>query len=451
MMMHRLKYLALIVLTVAALMLALPSSSAWACGCGPCCGPIGSCASTCVCTSKKQTTLTMDHITEAFNQHRKWMVDIYFKDDKPGTAERDTIPGILAALQIMTSQLTAATTDQIFMIGAMLDAKHQLETQRLFQQLTAEAHRDYHPSEELCEVGTMTRSLATSARKADLAQITFANRMNERQLLSGDIVSTNSEESDFWSRLRMFVDTFCNPNDNGKGLKNLCKSGGAKDRINRDVDYTASVDMPLTLNISFAQDGADKTPDEENIFALSANLYAHEPLPDMNAANLLTGNNEPTDQAYKYMDLRALAAKRSVAQNTLAAVVGMKAQGAPEVSPFLYSALKQMSNEGLEDTEIQKYLGDKPSYYAQMEMLTKKIYQHPGFFTDLYDKPANVMRKEAAMQAVELMQKRDIYRSLLRSEMLFAVILETSLAKQQKTVEAEIERLDQEGKFEQLE
>ena len=120
-------------------------------------------------------------------------------------------------------------------------------------------------------------------------------------------------------------------------------------------------------------------------------------------------------------------------------------------SAFLYSALKEMSGDGISDDEVKKYLGDKPSYFAQMEMLSKKIYQHPGFYTDLYDKPANVLRKEAAMQAIDLMQKRDIYRSLLRSEALFSVILETELMKQQRDIENEIDPIRQQGTLEPLE
>lgn len=427
---------------------------AWAqCSCDACKSPIASCSSTCVCTSNKQTKITNDHITESFKQHRKWMVDVFFKNgDKGEQSKRDTVPGLLEALQVMTSQLTTNAIDQIFMVGAMLDAKHQLETQRLFQQLTAEAHKDYHPSEGMCEVGTMTRSLATSARRADLSQITFAQRMNERQLLSGDTTSTNDEESEFWSRLRQFAHTFCNPADNGNGLANLCKiSQKDKTRFNRDIDYTASVDLPLTLEIDFTPDGAAKTKDEENIFALSTNLYAYDPPPMIPETNLVNEKGEATSGVDNLMDLRAVAAKRSVAQNTLAAIVAQKTEGAPESKPFLYAALKEMSGEGISDDEIKAYLGKNPSYYAQMEMLGKKIYQHPGFYTELYDKPANVLRKEAAMQAIELMQKRDIYRSLLRSEALFSVILETSLADQQREIENKIGPLNQEGLTEKLE
>jgi len=40
----------------------------------------------------------------------------------------------------MTNQLTATSMQQVQIIGSFFDAKHQLETQRMFQQMTAEAH-----------------------------------------------------------------------------------------------------------------------------------------------------------------------------------------------------------------------------------------------------------------------------------------------------------------------
>ena len=80
-----------------------------------------------------------------------------------------------------------------------------------------------------------------------------------------------------------------------------------------------------------------------------------------------------------------------------------------------------------DDAEIHAYLGERPSYYAQMEVLTKKLYQHPNFYTNLYDKPVNVDRMGVAMDALSLMNQRDRYDSMLRREMLNAMLIEESL------------------------
>ncbi len=80
-----------------------------------------------------------------------------------------------------------------------------------------------------------------------------------------------------------------------------------------------------------------------------------------------------------------------------------------------------------------------------MEVLTKKLYQNPMFYSELYDKPANVERKTVAMQAIELMQRRDMYRSVLRSEATLSVMLETALIEQQEKLSNEIARLPEDG------
>src|SRR5690606_33409400 len=82
--------------------------------------------------------------------------------------------------------------------------------------------------------------------------------------------------------------------------------------------------------------------------------------------------------------------------------------------------------------EIYELIGEHPSFYAQLEILTKKIYQNPDFYAGLYDKPANVARKSVALRAIELMLDRAIYESQLRREMASSVLLSATLQTQLK-------------------
>lgn len=367
------------------------------------------------------------HVTSEFEQHRNWIVTTYFTEN------------ILPAMMKMSEQFATNMMQQVQIIGGFFDAKHQLETQRLFQQMTAKAHKDYHPSEGLCEIGTNIRSLASSERKSNLGQVAFANRMMQRQLLSGDNISTEGDVSDRRSRLNIFIKDFCNKNDNGGGLGKVCEEGGKNPKqINMDVDYTSAIENKLTLEVDFTKDKTDKskiTDDEENVFALSTNLFGNEILSSISDILLADTNNVPSDIAHWYLDLRAIAAKRSVAQNSFAAITAMKAQGDEEVAPFLKAILAE---SGVNPQDVEERLGEKPSYFAQMEVMTKDLYQNPKFYSNLYDKPANIERKGAALQAIELMQDRDIYKSLLRSEAVLAVLLETLLRKEHDRVANEI-------------
>ncbi len=392
---------------------------------------VGGCDSTCGSCSQRQESPTIDHFDTTIENHREWMLEYFWGDRIAGNDV-----GVLAAMMLMAEQLTANAIQQVEIIGTFFDAKHQLETQRLFQTLTARAHKDYHPSEELCEIATASRSLANSERSSDLSLTVFAKRHVDRQLLSKDTLEANGIETDQRSRLVQFIKKFCNPNDNSRNLDLLCKKGSVSpENRNRDINYTATLDRPLTLDIDIFN--RDITDDEEAIFALNNNLIAHETMPVAEREKLMSRVDDVPaydSSAVNYLDSRALVAKRSVAANSLASITALKVAGDPQVEPFIYSIIKELSPDNFSLEEIQDLIGERPSYYAQMEILTKKLYQHPKFYAELYDKPANVLRKDVAIQAADLMQKRDIYRSFLRSEAVLATILETALIEEQEKV-----------------
>lgn len=380
----------------------------------------GTCCSSCILIHAHYDAVR-SHVTSEFSRHRAWFIATFWYEN------------ILPALMLMAEQLTVTGVHQIEIIGTFLDAKHQLETQRLFQELSARAHKDYQPSEGMCTFGTGVRWLNSSERLANLNQLTIAQRMMQRQTLAGDNLATESVQSDIRSRLQHFIDNYCDVSDNANGLDRLCE-GSAPDaaRRNIDVDYTRNIESRLTLNFDVTPNAAEVTPDEEDVFALSANLFAHNLAPRIMPE--LMGNGQGLVRLSvmeRYMDLRAIYAKRSVAQNSFAALAAMRSRGHPFGAPFLKAIMLDL---GVSPDDIYLYLGNNPSYFAQMEVLTKKLYQSPNFYTELYDKPANVERKGAALQAIGLMQDRDIFNSLIRSEAVLSVLLETMLEKEQEKV-----------------
>jgi len=422
----------LLSVSVAFLFLVAAESAMAACSCGDCCGAIGNCSSGCVDVSSCQTgqesdesKTTLGHINEEFIKHREWLVLVVWQDH------------VLPAMMLMTDQLSAVAMQQVLGIGMLLDAKHQLESQRLIQELHAQAHKDYHPSEQMCQFGTNTRSLAASSSNARFNQIAISARGLQRQLISGDVLTATGKPSDSRSRLAQFRSTYCNPKDNAFGMDLLCGSGGDPERFNRDVAYTQTIGLESTLEIDFTESAA--TNDEEDVMALMANLYGHE-VPLRIAPDALGDPNEDLDMAQAYMGYRSIAARRSVAQNAFAAVAGMKAEGEDQVRPYMEAVMKEM---GMPQEEIDETLLERPSYHAQMEFLTKTMYQDPRFYSNLYDKPVNIERQNVSMQALDLIQKRDIYNSILRSEAIMSVWLDMEVAEEQDKITNEINRLRQ--------
>ncbi len=376
---------------------------------------------------RAQHIITRQFITDQFTFHETWVMNEYF------------LLTILPAMMMMTEQLTTVGMQQTLIIGAFFDAKHQLETQRIFQRKMAEAHKKYQPTLEMCTIGTTADSLAPAEQNGRTTAHVLAQKSLSRQLLSENNNSSDGPKEDRDGRLALFVSRYCDIHDNNAELAPVCAASAPANTQNKDVDYTGLIATPLTINADFTDGPTNPATNEIDILSLTSNLFSHNTVKHIPSALTMT---EEAQMAY--MDLRSVVAKRSVAENSFYSIIGMKSSGTIESGNALQTKqygqiiLEQL---GIPAAEADVMLGERPSYYALMQLIGKKIYQQPEFFTNLYDKPANVLRKDAAMRAIDLMVDRDIYKSDLRQEAVLAVLLELELMKYQEDVQNRINGL----------
>lgn len=368
--------------------------------------------------------------------HELWFTAFYFTHVEP----------MLAAIGHQMTNIIAHQTDAI---GQFFDATQQLETQRLFQKLTAQAHKDYHPSYGMCTFGTTVRSLASADARSAVTRSVLSERSIKRELGSMGVSASAGTAIDRLNRLEQFKGRFCDRYDNNyvdgapnSGLELVCAAAVANNTLNKDVDFYRTVSANRTIALDVFNAPVDT--DEPEIFALANNLYGHEPLRNM-TSSLLSQKNQKNRELYT--DIRSIIAKRSLAENSFNTIVSMKAMGAPPSATGAGAAVTReymealLSELGIDADEAEEFLGEKPSYLAQMEVLAKKIYQRQSFYIDLYDKPANIERKKAAMQAIGLMLDRDIYNSYLRSEAMMSMLLELQIIPAQTRVENDMGRI----------
>lgn len=348
--------------------------------------------------------------------------------------EKSLWPKVEKALQNLADETRNATLVTVGPRGSFIDAQTFTQTLTSLGKQTSKSLVTQTPSEQICRFGTLSRSLAQSDDKARVVQSGIADEMLHREMMRSGTAAGYEKgvgtklgrTSDKQARLEQYESTFCDPEaSNGAAGTAKCKT--TKDtRQNRDIDSTRSLYNPLTMSLDFtgAATGT-KTDDEENLLALASNLFAHDLPVSFGKADfdaIITDNGDASDsRKEKLMDYRALIAKRTVAQNSFAALAAMKAEGSGGSTTYM----KQMvENLGLNATDQAALLGANPSYYAQMELLTRKLYQSPEFYANLMESPANVSRQQAAMEGIGLMQDRDIYNSLRRSEMVLSTLLE---------------------------
>ena len=337
------------------------------------------------------------------------------------------------AMRLFTDQLTNVMVMQTMMIGPLLDAKHQLESQQIFGEWRAEGHRDYQPSEQVCAFGTLSRAMVNAEERVRKNIVSIDSILLKRELLNGYSSSSWGPFGDMAARLQRYRDVFCDANDNKRELGTMCNSGTST-RKNNDLNYYRTVGRKLTLPINFTD--ITLTDEEEDVLTLSRNLFDHNvltPIPE----RVMMPSGIKFDPL---QDARMLSAVRGVARYSFAAQVAQKTPG----TGFEASRLSDvLAGIGVAPADAVAMIGTDPSYYAQMNVLSKKLFQDPQFFTNLYIGPANVARTGVAMQALQIMHDRQRFEASLRKEMLLSMILEMNLRRAQESVANKVARSKQ--------
>lgn len=413
-----------------------------------------------------------------FNRLGSGKVDVLFGDGS-GSNRGDVRVRYSWALREMAEELSVVMVMQTEAIGMFFDATAQLKTQRKHQELLARAHKDYHPSEQMCRIGTFMRSVAHTESKAELNKHALNKIMMNQYLGSTGNTADHGPRDSQYAELYSYSQYYCDPRDNDGGAAGLCPrlSGSStpdqQDRFNKDVDYARMISNRLTIDVDYSDGNTrgtannDLESDEADVIALAKNLY----FPNVFEVPQKEVLDEDARGHYKS---RSFAAKMNVAHTSFLNIVGMKSSApvgqpttATATSPvppaqmanprvptppvlaedagwaYMKSMLREFgitdeNGSGNTDDEIEMILGERPSYYAQMEVLTKKIYQHPNFYTNLYDKPVNVDRIGTSIDAITIMHQRDRFESLLRREMLTSLLIEEGLNKHVENVSATI-------------
>ena len=334
---------------------------------------------------------------------------------------------IVPALQGMTEQLVSASWIETMAIGAMLDAKEQLETQQLLQRLSARAHKEYQTDTEVCAVATASQALGSSYYNGRLASHTLSKRMQDRELGQGFTLGGGGSGTDKLSRFNQIRSTFCSPHDHANGMEVICNATEAA-KINADINFTTTVLNSHTLQANFT-DGAANLQEPE-IFAMAANLYGNTTFPFISQQIF---RNE-ANHAY-YLDIREIAAKRNVAELSFSNLIGMKTAGLPVAEPTGLFVRKVYEQLGMQPADAEEFFKSPPSYWALMEVMNKTLYERPDFYINLYTTPANIDRIGATIRAANLMQDMDTFKGQLRSEMALSQILESEVTQLQDNVQ----------------
>lgn len=356
---------------------------------------------------------------QLFNQYRQnFIMDSFYTDT------------VKKSYQNQTDETRNVDMFRSANFGMFLDASTFNDALRTLQVASAQVLQNYTVSEQICRFGTLGKSLSASEARVNHDRIVLGAMGLARNLGKKNSSATAGRGMDNQNRLYTFVDQYCDLSaQGGTGMRGMCQvATPVKDiTMNRDVDYTRLLDTAPTINADLTNNNVSQ--DETHLSMLASYLYGHR-LPEKRMDDLSDGGNSGV-----YAEYRSVFARRAAAQNTYNTLAAMKMAGSGASDQYIKSMLAQI---GMSDSDIDSYVKAKgdtnspavaSSYNAQMNMLTKKIFQDPAFYANLMDSKTNVKRTSAAIQGVGLMQARDIYRSTERSEMLLAIMVELEARK----------------------
>jgi hypothetical protein len=324
----------------------------------------------------------------------------------------------VGGLKRIADEIRNSVLSSVSSIGSMFDARILNDTLRSLRISTVETLKNYTPSDTICRFGTLSRSLAISEATVEKNRLAFSKILFDRNRQQYNTVYSEPGQGLNYM-IEDFKVKYSEGVDNNNFLDGYCTAAtNTSDALyNRDVDFTRVFDVPLTFDADFT--GAAKTNDQQSLIALFHNLTKIPPYMSSGEEAFDPNKNLLTTQ-----DARAINAARDVADNSFGALVGEKAKTTSASANYMRAVLTRL---GVTAPDANRLIGENPSYFAQMEILTKKIFQDPTFYANLYDSPANIDRQRVAMKAVELQQDRDFLESLRRREMLLSVLLNLKL------------------------
>lgn len=332
--------------------------------------------------------------------------------------------GLLA--KSMATELVANGWAQVAEFGALLDGKVTSETILDIEILNAKSAKRHMPAVSMCKYASLSKSIAQSDMRANMAHDVL-NEFSLRRVLGQGETAGATLARDTASRVKTALERHCDQREFGGEMSFVCPNGtNSAGATSKDINYTNTIEIPETINLGFDQPIIAINNDDElgNIVAMKQMLYNHEVAPRVGNKDL---QNNHDGNVTRYLKWRGTVAKRTVAENSFDAIVGMKAASGVATNNQ-YRA--QLTSLGMPAADVNAVSKIAPSYWAQMEHLTKTIYQNTDFFVNLYDNPDNVLRQSASMEAISLMQLRDYYESLTRSEMALSILLDTEISKE---------------------
>lgn len=335
------------------------------------------------------------------------------------------------ALRKFTEQVTLSSQKSMLEIGSTLSDTKQAEAkQKKIQEAQIDAVTETTPDEDgACQYASLAQSFVATDVKAKATKSVLKTQGTSRSLGGGSGPAARGPDRDRISRFQQAATHYIKPTEMGGELDQGGYSNAtSSDRYDRDIS-SWWLEQGF-LDIDF-EDGVS-TPDEEDIFALKSNLYNNTVL-----TRLVPSDIEKYATLDEFDDLRSLATMQGIAEASFDDIVSLKVASDPSTGSTVRATLRSL---GYTDQGIDRLIGanDTPSYLQQLELLGKKIHNVPDSYIKKTVGTTALLRQQTIKEAVELMVKFEIYKSLQRSTLMATSLHELERRGLQATWESQV-------------
>ena len=325
-----------------------------------------------------------------------------------------------AALMKMTEQISAGQTKQIETQASFTDSHNLNDVEIAANQQVADTVEEMRPSKGLCERQTAAAGLVSSDIKMKAASENMSREKLSSSLNLPGTVGAPGPGVRQERRLRQ-VQTVYQSGDtmNGAVGEALGVTPADSTRLNADL-FPGFYTKATYPNVDFSD--AETTDEETDLLAFQDNICQTTNLP--NPPPVLLRDPQQQDVL---RDINDMAAVQGLACYGVQSQAALYQEGSGESAEYIRAILAQ---SGVEDEEeIESIMGpnDKPSFMAQMKVLTHYMNNGAGQAAENVSHPADLQRKVVLQDAANLMLKYETYKALKQTAANLVMINELDL------------------------
>ncbi|MAQ70800.1 MAG: hypothetical protein CL565_01260 [Alphaproteobacteria bacterium] len=325
-----------------------------------------------------------------------------------------------AALMGMTEQLSSGQMKQVETQASFTDSHNTTDVEIAANQQVADASEEMRPSEGLCERQTAASGLVSSdvkmrAAAESISQQNLTSTLNLPGTVGAQGPGVRGERN-LWQ-----IQTIYQPGESMNGAVGEATGVTPDDgtRIYGDL-FPNFYTQDTYPNVDFSDDVT--TDEETDLLAFYENICQTTSLPNPSPVLL----RDPQQQDI-LRDINDIAAVQGLACYSVSSQAALYQEGSGESADFIRAILAQ--GGGIDEDEMESIMGpnNRPSFMAQMKVLTHYMNNGAGQAAENVNHPADLQRKVVLQDAANLMLKYETYKTLKQTAANLVMINELDL------------------------